>query len=70
MIWTRAPATRIAGFGLFMNPLEWRYVAFVWLYALVWFLLTDRVKLLGYRLLDPERVPRRTVAPPAPVSDA
>jgi hypothetical protein len=26
---------------------------FVWGYALVWFLLNDRVKLLAYRIFDP-----------------
>jgi hypothetical protein len=36
-----------------MTPLGWRYVAFVWGYAVFWFLVTDRVKLLAYRILDP-----------------
>jgi H+-transporting ATPase len=40
------------GNGLFMTPLGWGWAAFVWLYALAWFLVTDRVKLLAYRLLD------------------
>ena len=26
---------------------------FVWAYALAWFLVNDRVKLLAYRILDP-----------------
>jgi H+-transporting ATPase len=50
-----AIATLLAGFGVFMTPLGWRWVALVWGYALVWFLLTDRVKLLGYRILDPAK---------------
>jgi H+-transporting ATPase len=50
-----AIATLLAGFGIFMTPLGWRWVALVWGYALVWFLLTDRVKLLGYRILDPAK---------------
>jgi hypothetical protein len=29
------------------------WAAFVWGYALAWFLVTDRVKLLAYRILDP-----------------
>jgi H+-transporting ATPase len=29
----------------------------VWGYALVWFLINDRVKLLGYRILDPDGEP-------------
>jgi H+-transporting ATPase len=48
-----AIATLLAGFGIFMTALSWKWVALVWGYALVWFLLTDRVKLLGYRILDP-----------------
>ncbi len=29
----------------------------VWGYALVWFLINDGVKLLGYRILDPKGAP-------------
>jgi H+-transporting ATPase len=36
-----------------MTPLGWGYAAVVWGYALAWFLVTDRVKLLAYRILDP-----------------
>ena len=50
---TQILATLIAVYGVFMTPLGWGWAAFVWSYALVWFLLTDRVKLLAYRLLDP-----------------
>jgi H+-transporting ATPase len=46
-------ATLLAGLGIFMTALGWGWVAIVWGYALVWFLITDRVKLLGYRILDP-----------------
>ena len=53
VIGTQALATCIAVFGIFMTPLGWRYAALVWGYALVWFVATDRVKLLGYRILDP-----------------
>ena len=53
MLGTQALATLIAVYGVFMTPLGWGYAALVWGYALVWFLLTDRVKLLAYRILDP-----------------
>ncbi|MBW4079633.1 MAG: HAD-IC family P-type ATPase, partial [Acidobacteria bacterium] len=53
VIGTQALATCIAVFGIFMTPLGWRYAALVWGYALVWFVATDQVKLLGYRMLDP-----------------
>jgi H+-transporting ATPase len=50
---TQTLATLIAVFGIFMTPLGWGWAALVWGYALVWFLVTDRVKLLAYRILDP-----------------
>jgi len=50
---TQAVATLIAVYGVFMSPLGWGWAAFVWGYALAWFLVSDRVKLLAYRLLDP-----------------
>ncbi|WP_208449431.1 plasma-membrane proton-efflux P-type ATPase [Paraburkholderia phenazinium] len=50
---TQMLATLIAVYGLFMTPLGWRWAGFVWGYAVAWFLLTDPVKLLAYRILDP-----------------
>ncbi len=50
---TQVVATLIAVYGLFMTPLGWGWALFVWGYALVWFLLNDRVKLLAYRIFDP-----------------
>ena len=52
---TQTLATLIAVYGLFMTPLGWGWALFVWGYALAWFLLNDRVKLLAYRLLDPAK---------------
>jgi H+-transporting ATPase len=52
---TQILATLIAVYGVFMTPLGWGYAALVWGYALVWFLFTDRVKLLAYRILDQVR---------------
>jgi H+-transporting ATPase len=49
---TQALATLIAVYGLFMTPLGWGWAAFVWGYALAWFLVNDRVKLLAYRIID------------------
>jgi H+-transporting ATPase len=49
---TQFVATLIAGWGLFMAPLGWAWVAAVWGYALVWFVVEDRVKLATYRWLD------------------
>ncbi len=50
---TQMVATLIAVYGLFMTPLGWGWAGFVWGYALIWFLLNDRLKLLAYRIFDP-----------------
>jgi H+-transporting ATPase len=49
---TQIVATLIAVYGIFMTPLGWGWAGLVWGYALVWFLVNDRVKLLAYALLD------------------
>jgi H+-transporting ATPase len=54
---TQIIATLIAVYGLFMTPLGWKYAGFVWAYAIVWALFTDRLKLLAYRILDPSALP-------------
>ncbi len=54
---TQIVATLIAVYGVFMTPLGWRWAGFVWVYALAWFLLNDRVKLLAYRIFDPVKAP-------------
>ncbi len=50
---TQTLATLIAVYGVFMTPLGWKWAGFVWGYALIWFLINDRVKLLAYRIFDP-----------------
>jgi H+-transporting ATPase len=49
---TQILATLIAVYGLFMTPLGWGWALFVWGYALAWFLVNDRAKLLAYWVLD------------------
>jgi H+-transporting ATPase len=53
VIGTQIIATLIAVYGMFMTPLGWGWAGFVWGYALLWFLLNDRLKLLAYRIFDP-----------------
>ena len=53
VVGTQIVATLIAVYGLFMTPLGWGWAGFVWGYALVWFLLNDRIKLLAYKIFDP-----------------
>jgi H+-transporting ATPase len=55
VVGTQTLATLIAVYGLFMTPLGWGYALFVWGYALAWFLVTDRVKLVAYRIIDPAK---------------
>jgi len=50
---TQIIATLIAVYGLFMTPLGWGWAAFVWGYALCWFIINDFIKLLAYRIFDP-----------------
>jgi hypothetical protein len=54
---TQAMATLISVYGLFMTPIGWWWALFVWGYALIWALLSDRVKLLAYRVFDPTAAP-------------
>jgi H+-transporting ATPase len=53
----------IAVYGLFMTPLGWGWALFVWGYALAWFLVNDRVKLLAYRILDRGKRPAAPARP-------
>lgn len=55
VVGTQIIATLIAVYGWFMTPLGWGWALFVWGYALVWFLVNDRLKLLAYRLVDPNK---------------
>jgi H+-transporting ATPase len=49
---TQLLATLIAVYGIFMAPIGWGWAAVVWIYALGWFLVNDRIKLLAYRIID------------------
>ena len=66
---TQAVATLIAVYGLFMTPLGWGWAALVWGYAVAWFLVNDRVKLLAYRLLDPVKAASKADAKAADKPD-
>ncbi len=57
VIGTQTIATLIAVYGLFMTPLGWKLAGLVWGYAIVWALVTDRIKLVAYRVLDPSARP-------------
>ena len=67
---TQMLATLIAVYGVFMTPLGWGWALFVWGYALAWFLVNDRVKLLAYRIFDPVKAARQPEAKAEPKSEA
>jgi H+-transporting ATPase len=52
---TQMLATLIAVYGVLMTPLGWGWALFVWGYAVAWFLVNDRLKLLAYRIFDPAK---------------
>jgi H+-transporting ATPase len=49
---TQLVATLITVYGLFMTPIGWGWALAVWVYALAWFLINDRIKLAIYQMLD------------------
>ena len=48
-------ATALALSGILVPRLSWHWVLLVWGYAIAWFLITDRVKLAAYKILDPAK---------------
>ncbi len=56
VVGTQIIATLIAVYGIFMTPIGWGWAGFVWGYALIWFLVNDRVKLLAYKIFDPVKI--------------
>lgn len=56
-------ATLLAVTGTFMAPLDWHLADLVWVYALAWFVVNDRVKLLALRFLDRDRRPASQASP-------
>jgi H+-transporting ATPase len=61
---TQAVATLVAVYGAgLVTPLGWTHAGMVWAYAFVWFLLTDPLKLLAYKVLDTIKADEPSVAP-------
>jgi H+-transporting ATPase len=53
-----------------MTPLGWGWAGFVWGYALLWFLVNDRIKLLAYRIFDPVKTNAQTATKAVSQPDA
>jgi H+-transporting ATPase len=49
---TKALATLIVVYGVFVSPIGWGLAGFVWGYALLAFIITDFLKVQFYKLLD------------------
>jgi H+-transporting ATPase len=62
VIGTQLAATLIAVYGLLMTPIGWVPALLVWGYALAWFFVNDAVKLVAYRIFDPEARPLFSLA--------
>ncbi len=64
VVGAQAVGTFIAVYGVFMQPIGWKWAPAVCGYALVWWLVNDRVKLAAYRIIEPGRTvlgrPRRS----------
>ena len=48
---TRIAGTLIAVYGLFIPAIGWEYAAYLWAYALTWFVINDMIKMATFRLL-------------------
>lgn len=48
---TEILGTLVAATGLFVTPIGWTYAVLIWIYALLWFVFNDAVKMLATRLL-------------------
>ena len=55
LLGTQVAATLVACYGLFMTPIGWWYSLAVWVYALLWFLVNDFVKVQTYHVLRGKR---------------
>jgi H+-transporting ATPase len=51
---TKIIATVAAVYGWLMVPIGWKWSLVIWGYALAWFLVNDRIKLIAYRVLRGE----------------
>ncbi len=48
---TQIIAALIVGFGILITPIPWKYIAYLWLYTLVWMFIADGVKNILYGVL-------------------
>ena len=70
VVGTQMVATLIAVYGFFMPPLGWGWAMFVWGYALAWFLINDRIKLVAYWILGRRAISKTHATDPASTTTA
>jgi H+-transporting ATPase len=49
IILTQIFAALIVGFGIFVTPIPWSYIGYLWLYTFIWMLVADGVKRVLYQ---------------------
>lgn len=49
---TQVIGTLIAVYGIFMNPIGWKLAIFIWIYALLFFVFNNFVKVYFFRILN------------------
>ncbi len=52
VIITQITATLITVYGFLLPPIGWKFAILVWLYAIILFIITDFIKVIGYKLLN------------------
>jgi len=48
---TEILGTVFAVYGFLITPIGWEYALWMWIYALVWFMVNNVAKMMAYRLL-------------------
>ena len=56
VVLTQLTATIITVYGILLPAMGWKLALFVWGYAFVWFIATDILKQLVYKILEKEKV--------------
>ena len=49
---SRIIGTLAAVYGIFMEPIGWKYAGYMWLYATAWWIFNDFLKVSTYKILD------------------
>ena len=52
ILMTQLAAALIVGFGIFVTPIPWAFIGYLWLYTLVWMFIADGVKNILYRRME------------------